>query len=231
VSISELSLCRFLKRARTVRFHVGAQDGVDTSLVSALAEEPAEQVGIKAHGDDFFRGGQDDFGGLPELRKETNVSDFYGALESTSFHVKDRAAFLADPDVVKIQEHAKSEGGFFDEEKNTPGEFAFGWYGQYRGTVLRLYNEEALDGDLAEYDEEAEELDVCAVIQRHIVDGEICQIGISGNEKLIYIGGSIHWVSSKGTAYFDGQTSRGDTVDKKRLLDSLGGLLVQVREL
>ena len=46
-----------------MRFHVGAQDGVDTGLVSALAAEPSQQVGIKAHGDDFFRCGQDDFGG------------------------------------------------------------------------------------------------------------------------------------------------------------------------
>lgn len=43
-----------------MRFHVGAQDGVDTGLVSTLAAEPSQQVGIEAHGDDFFRCGQDD---------------------------------------------------------------------------------------------------------------------------------------------------------------------------
>ena len=37
-------------------------------LISALPAKPSEQVGIKAHGNDFFRCGQDDFGGLPELR-------------------------------------------------------------------------------------------------------------------------------------------------------------------
>ena len=51
-----------------MRFHVGAQDGVDTGVVSALAAEPSGAGRHQAHGDDFFRCGQDDFGGLPELR-------------------------------------------------------------------------------------------------------------------------------------------------------------------
>ena len=51
-----------------MRFHVGAEDGVDTGLVSAFAAKPAEQVGIQAHGHDFFRSRQGDFSGLPEFR-------------------------------------------------------------------------------------------------------------------------------------------------------------------
>ena len=51
-----------------MRFHVGAEDGVDAGLLSAFAAESTEQVGIQAQGDDFFRCGQDDLGGLPELR-------------------------------------------------------------------------------------------------------------------------------------------------------------------
>ena len=30
--------------------HVGAQDGVNAGLVAALLAEPAEQVGVEAHG-------------------------------------------------------------------------------------------------------------------------------------------------------------------------------------
>jgi len=50
-----------------VGLHVGAEDGVDAGLVAGGAAEPAEQVGVEAHGDDLFWRGQDEFGGLPEL--------------------------------------------------------------------------------------------------------------------------------------------------------------------
>src|SRR5271170_1781316 len=51
---------------RLVGLHVGAEDGVDTGLVVWVLAEPAEEVGVQAHGHDFFWGGQDEFGGLPE---------------------------------------------------------------------------------------------------------------------------------------------------------------------
>jgi hypothetical protein len=44
-----------------------AQDGVDAGLVAALLAEPAEQVGVQAHGHDFFWRRDDDFGALPEI--------------------------------------------------------------------------------------------------------------------------------------------------------------------
>jgi hypothetical protein len=34
--------------------HVGAEDGVDAGLIAAVLAEPAEQVGVEAHGYDFF---------------------------------------------------------------------------------------------------------------------------------------------------------------------------------
>lgn len=34
--------------------HVGAEDGIDAGLVASVLTEPAEQVGIQAHGYDFF---------------------------------------------------------------------------------------------------------------------------------------------------------------------------------
>jgi hypothetical protein len=150
------------------------------------------------------------------------MADFYGSLSSTSFHVKDREAFLADPDVQKIQGHALSLDGFFEEEDGT---FAFGWHDQYPSTVLQLMDEDEDENG------ETPELDICEVVRKHIADGEICQIGISGNEKLRYIGGSLNWVSSKGTAYFDGQTCWQDVVTAKSLSERVTGLGKEINSL
>lgn len=134
------------------------------------------------------------------------MADFYGALSSTSFRVKDVAAFIADPDVQRIRKHATSEdGGFFDgpfddeqaSAHDKPGYWAFGWYGQYPSTILQWFDD----------DDEEIELDICDVIQRHIRPGDVCRIGVSGNEKLRYIGGPLCWVTSKGSTYFDGTTA------------------------
>jgi hypothetical protein len=51
---------------RLVRLHVGAQDGIDAGLIAAFAAEPAQQVGIEAHGDRFFWRGQHYLGRFPE---------------------------------------------------------------------------------------------------------------------------------------------------------------------
>src|ERR1022692_2674722 len=46
--------------------HVGAEDGVDAGLVAALLAIPAEQVGVEAHGHDFFGDRHDNLGVFPE---------------------------------------------------------------------------------------------------------------------------------------------------------------------
>jgi len=43
-----------------------AEEGVDAGLVAALLAEPAEQVGVEAHGDDFFGHRHDNLGVFPE---------------------------------------------------------------------------------------------------------------------------------------------------------------------
>lgn len=131
------------------------------------------------------------------------MADFYGCLESTSFRVKDRDAWLADPDVQRVKAHATSEEGFFEESEKGDGYWAFGWYGQYPSWILTTFSEN---------DEESEDLDITDVIQRHIVPGDVCRIGISGNEKLRYIGGGICWVSSTGTVYFEGTTEWSEKI-------------------
>ena len=50
-----------------MRLHVGAEDGVDASLVAALLAEPAEQVGVQPHGHNFFWCRHHDFGAFPEF--------------------------------------------------------------------------------------------------------------------------------------------------------------------
>lgn len=144
------------------------------------------------------------------------MADFYGCLESTSFRVKDRASFLADADVQHIANHAKAEG-FFEENGET---FSFGWYGQYPSTVLTYCD--------ASTDEE-KEVSVCDVIHRHILPGDVCQIGISGNEKLRYIGGELQWVTSKGVASFNGVTEWSEQITETDLLALVDDFTQQVR--
>src|SRR5258706_11313037 len=50
----------------SLRCHVGAEDGVDAGLVAGALAEPAEQVGVEAHGDDFFGHRHDNLGVFPE---------------------------------------------------------------------------------------------------------------------------------------------------------------------
>jgi hypothetical protein len=144
------------------------------------------------------------------------MADFYGCLESTSFRVKDRAAFLADPDVQYLANHAKAEG-FFDEDGET---FSFGWYGQYPSAMLTDYDTDT---------DEEKEMSICEVIQRHILPGDVCQIGISGNENLRYIGGGIQWVTSKGVVSFNGVTEWSNRIRETDLREFADDFVKQVR--
>jgi hypothetical protein len=54
---SEDRLARFPTFPGRRRFHVGAQDRVDTGLVPALLPEPGQQVSIQPHGHNGFSGG------------------------------------------------------------------------------------------------------------------------------------------------------------------------------
>jgi hypothetical protein len=150
------------------------------------------------------------------------MSDFYGCLLSTRFRVKDREKFLADPEVQILKNHAEKNDGFFDEEN---GYFLFGWSGSYPSVYIRPDDNEEEeevefdDGDVELDDGETKqevglddkehkekekvEVNITEVIEEHILPGDVCQIGISGNEKLWYIGGHVGWVSSKGTIEFN----------------------------
>jgi hypothetical protein len=138
------------------------------------------------------------------------MADFYGCLESTSFRVKDRAAFLSDPEVAVLQ---AQENGFWQEDD---GFFSFGWYGQYPSVVLTLYGDDLPDG--------SREINISETIHRHIFPGDVCQIGVSGNEKLLYIGGDMWWITSKGIISIDGQTCCEDRLTEdciRRRVDAL----------
>ena len=124
------------------------------------------------------------------------MSDFYGCLESTSFRVRDKLLFLADADVQRVMAFAKSDG-FFNEDSD--GYFTFGWYGQYPSWVLDTT-----------HDEQEAPTDIPELLQRHIMPGDVCQIGISGNEKLRYIGGDMCWITSNGVAYLNAHTEWAD---------------------
>lgn len=50
-----------------MRGHVRTQDGVNASLVAPLLAEPAQQIGVKAHGHDFLSRWPHYLGVLPKL--------------------------------------------------------------------------------------------------------------------------------------------------------------------
>jgi len=138
------------------------------------------------------------------------MADFTGTLLSTGFRAKDNSAFLTDPEAQRAMDHiVKGEGGFFDCHD---GWWAFGWYGQYPGSVLQLTCQ-TCDGEGAtcsECDGEGNvEVDLTDIVQRHIHDDDICAIAVSGNEKLRYNGGTTAYVSTKGTVYVDGGAEWG----------------------
>lgn len=122
------------------------------------------------------------------------MSDFYGCLESTSFRVKDEKAWLADPVVTRMRAK-NTDSGFME---STDGVWwAFGWYDHYPSPVLTEWDD-ARGADV--------EYDVLEAVQRHILPGDVCQISVSGNEGLRYIGGFVWFVTSKGVAAFDAST-------------------------
>jgi hypothetical protein len=136
---------------------------------------------------------------------------FDGCLLSTRFRVKDREKFLADPEVEAVKNHAEKNQGFFDEED---GYFLFGWSG------LLLNIEIPLDDNEEEY--------ITEVIRKHILPGDVCQIGISGNEKLWYNGGPLFWITSKGTVSFNGSTETDVKLTEKDLHAQAETLLADI---
>jgi hypothetical protein len=148
------------------------------------------------------------------------MSDFYGCLESTSFRVMDRAAFLADPEVALLKAHAVSEEGFFVEDD---GYFSFGWYGQYPSIELPIFDDDLPDG--------VRYVDIGEAIRVHILPGDVCQIGVSGNEKLRYIGGYIWWVTSNGVVAINGQTCWEDRLTENGIRGVAERLAKQVDDL
>lgn len=137
---------------------------------------------------------------------------FWGCLESTSFRVRDKEKFLADPGVQCIQKHANAEDGFFDVEED--GYVNFGWSGQYPGIIVKEWDDKT---------QTCPEVNITEVISKHILPGDACQVGISGNErrgneKLRYIGGSIYYITSKGVAEFPGVTEYSDRLDTEYLV-------------
>ena len=172
------------------------------------------------------------------------MADFYGCLLSTRFRVKDREKFLADPEVQILKNHAEKNDGFFDEEN---GYFLFGWSGSYPGVHIRRDEEEEEEVDLDDGDAELDDgkaeqevepddnkahglLDITEVIEEHILPGDVCQIGISGNEKLWYIGGWVGWVTSKGTITFNATIESDAILTEDDLHAQAEGLLVDTNQ-
>ena len=145
------------------------------------------------------------------------MSDFYGALSSTSFRVKDKAKFLADPDTEKLKKIVTDNDGFFEDEN---GYFSFGWLGQYPSWIIQEFDDDG--GELPEFN-------ICTLIAAYILPGDICRIGISGNEKLRYIGGGIVWISSQGIAYFEGTTEWSTKITTKSLAAQMKQFSREVR--
>jgi hypothetical protein len=155
------------------------------------------------------------------------MSDFYGCLLSTRFRVRDREKFLAAPEVRAMKEYAEENGGFFLEEN---GYFFFGWYDMYPSVAIPPGDYEA-DAEVGLYEEEEEvRLDITRVIERHILPGDLCHIGISGNQKLLIIGGALYWVTCNGTVYLDTYIENTDVITEDDLLAQAEKFLADIRQ-
>ena len=159
------------------------------------------------------------------------MSDFYGALESTSFRVKDREAFLADPAIAYLQEMVKQPfyNGFFEEDTQHPGYYAFGWNDQYPDPVIKRPATEADPPESRwEEDENFVAYDLLEVIQRHILPGDVCRVQVSGQEKLLYVGGGLWWVTSRGIVDFDAHTHWDEKLTEADWAKEVGDFHAQV---
>jgi hypothetical protein len=130
------------------------------------------------------------------LRRIETMADNYGFVSSSVFRVKDRKAFMADPEVKFIKDYARSKNGFFESSDHRTA-FFFGWKEQYPSQGFRP------GSDISK------QFEITDVIQRHIVPGDVCEIHIGYHEPLrrdmlTGINGNITWVTSKGSAFFDG---------------------------
>jgi hypothetical protein len=141
------------------------------------------------------------------------MADFYGALLTTSFRVKDPAAYAADPVIQHFLDKAQTARFGVDLPKTPDDYTALGWDDQYPGSVDMVWDDET--NDEVEYN-------LAATIQKHIHPEDACIIQVSGSEKLRYVGGEIAFVTSKGTVWFPfGSNAWDDKMDKKRVYDLL----------
>ena len=69
------------------------------------------------------------------------MADFYGALLTTSFRVKDPEAFSLDPVVQHFYDKARQSGFGVAMPKTTEDYTALGWDGQYPGSVDTEYDD------------------------------------------------------------------------------------------
>jgi hypothetical protein len=134
---------------------------------------------------------------------EEIMSDYFGAVLSTSFRVNDESAFSADAEVQLMRDQANrcdgAYGGFFEKEAD---HWAFGWIDMWPDYI------EGVD---------REWISLAGVIRRHIVDGDVCKIVVSGHEKLRYVGGPVWYVSSQQIVRVDS----GATHDERLIIDDL----------
>ena len=148
------------------------------------------------------------------------MSDYYGALSSSSFRVKDRDAWLADPAVQKLKDHAAARDGFLDEDE--PNQWSFGWTDQYPSLEISWWDEDR---------NEEGSLNLTEVIQSHIADGEVCKVAVGGHEKLKYVGGSLTLITSKGIAYLDTGVSWDEKLSPESVKEPLDAFLTVATEI
>jgi hypothetical protein len=141
------------------------------------------------------------------------MSDFCGCLATTSFRVKDRDAFWADPDTQRVMKHASDQAGIFFENDTY---FSFAWEGLNPDWGLSGY-----------WDKEISGVDLVEFVQRHILPSDVCRIQLSGAEDS-YCANYEVWVTSQRDVFIDGGTTW-----QQRLVESdltkAQSLLVRIR--
>lgn len=143
------------------------------------------------------------------------MADFYGTLISTSFRVKNERKFLDDPNVQLLIRHVQSRGGFFEQEN---GYWAFGFDDQYPSTTWSTWDDE-------------HEYNMVDILMPHLRKGQLCQISISGNEKLRYNGGATVFFTKDHQTWVDMACDWSERATLKKTIHTFTKLVSELRRM
>lgn len=122
------------------------------------------------------------------------MADYICTTRTNYFHVKDAGAFRIFMSAV----HGTADSVQLWEEKDKEGNLVFG-FGTHGG--IRGWYDPATVTEVEKADEDAAYKDFICGLQRHIANDDAVIIMEAGHERLRYVVGSAHIITSRATKY------------------------------